>query len=191
LRKASRSALARGSRRVLTSAAIPRSRCPRRALSAALLTGALGAGYDAARLAATAQGRGLRLALSLGDSPALLSVPWELLYRRPTFLASQRRTPVVRYLETGRPLAPQRIEGAVRVLGVVASPRGLPVLDVADERRRVEEALEPMIERALVELDWCDPATPRRLRHLEQLPRAAHPRRLVHRRRSRAARSMY
>jgi tetratricopeptide (TPR) repeat protein len=47
---------------------------------------------------------------------------------------------------------------------VVANPTGLPVLDVASERARVESALAEMIARGLVTLDWCDPATPRSLR---------------------------
>ena len=38
-------------------------------------------------------GHGLRLSLSLAGAPALLSVPWEFLYRRPRFLASQRQPP--------------------------------------------------------------------------------------------------
>ena len=91
-------------------------------------------------------------------------MPWEILYRRPTFLASQRRTPIVRYLELGQPPAPVCIDDTVRILGVVASPRGLPELDVHEERARVEKALAGMIARGLVELDWCDPATPRSLR---------------------------
>ena len=43
------------------------------------------------------EGRGLRLTLSLAGAPALLSLPWEFLYRRPRFLASQRHTPLVRH----------------------------------------------------------------------------------------------
>ena len=137
-----------------------------RALSAALLTGALGAGYDAARLAATAQGRGLRLALSLGDSPALLSVPWELLYRAPTFLANQRQTPVVRHLDVGPLPEPPAIEGAVRILGVVANPPDTAPLDAAGERARVERAVAGMVAAGAVVVDWLAPATPRRLREV-------------------------
>lgn len=135
-----------------------------RQLGDALFDTTLGPFYEQARRDAAADNRGLRLTLSLADVPELLSVPWELLYRRPSFLASQRRSPVVRYLEVGELPGAQRIEGAVRVLGVVASPTGVPALDVADERRRVEDALADMIGRGLVELVWCDPATPRLLR---------------------------
>ena len=135
-----------------------------RALSAALLTGAVGAGYDAARAAATSSGRGLRLALSLGASPALLSVPWELLYRPPTFLANQRQTPVVRHLDVGRVPDPLAIEGAIRILGVIANPPDTAPLDVAGERERVERAVAAMVSAGAVVVDWLAPATPRRLR---------------------------
>jgi hypothetical protein len=136
-------------------------------LATALFDSTLGPLFNDARDRAARDGRGVRLILSLASTPELLSVPWELLYIRPTFLASQRRTPVVRYLETGEPPPPSAIHGAVRVLGVVASPTGLPPLDVAGERRRVEHALAAMVAKGLIVLDWCDPATPRRLR--EQL----------------------
>ena len=135
-----------------------------RALSAALLTGAVGAGYDAARAAATSSGRGLRLALSLGATPALLSVPWELLYRPPTFLANQRQTPVVRHLDVGRVPDPPAIEGAIRILGVIANPPDTAPLDVAGERERVERAVAAMVSAGAVVVDWLAPATPRRLR---------------------------
>jgi hypothetical protein len=137
-----------------------------RALATSLLTGDLGAGYDAARVAAASHGRGLRLALSLGGSPALLSVPWELLYRPPTFLANQRQTPVVRHLDVGRLPDPPAIDGAVRILGVIANPPDTAPLDVAGERARVERAVAGMVSSGAVVVEWLDPATPRRLREV-------------------------
>jgi len=133
-------------------------------LGTALFDGPLGVFYEEARRAAATRHRGVRLTLALGSVPELLTVPWELLYRQPSFLASQRRSPVVRFLQIGELPPPQHIEGAVRVLGVVASPTGMLALDVKGERSRVEEALGGMESRGLVELEWCDPATPRSLR---------------------------
>ena len=70
--------------------------------------------YNEARSAAVAKGRGVRLWLSLGKAPGLLSVPWEFLYLQPTFLASQRKTPIVRFLSTRCPgrASPDRGYGA-------------------------------------------------------------------------------
>ena len=59
---------------------------------------------------------------------------------------------------------PPPIEGAVRVLGIVASPTDCGPLDVAAERARVEAAVAAVVADGRVELDWLEPATPRRLR---------------------------
>jgi peptidoglycan hydrolase-like protein with peptidoglycan-binding domain len=135
------------------------------ALASALLTGEIGEAYERATNRATANGRGVRLTLSLAAAPSLLSVPWEFLYRRPRFLASQRRTPLVRLLETGSLVPPPTIDARVRMLAVVASPSDLPPLDVDAERRRIEQVVAGMAAAERVELDWLDPATPRALRH--------------------------
>ena len=135
------------------------------ALADALLGGDVGVAYERATNRATTNGRGVRLTLSLAATPALLSVPWEFLYRRPRFLASQRRTPLVRLLETGSLVPPPTIDAKVRMLAVVASPSDLPPLDVDAERRRIEQVVAGMAAAERVELDWLDPATPRALRH--------------------------
>ena len=133
-------------------------------LADALLIGPTGDLYNQARSAAIAKDRGVRLWLSLGKAPGLLSVPWEFLYLQPTFLASQRKTPIVRFLSTHAPVAPRRIEDTVRILGVVASPDGLPKLEVAQERKRVDDALGKARQDREVTIDWLDPATPKALR---------------------------
>ena len=133
-------------------------------LADALLVGPTGDLYNQARSAAIAKGHGVRLWLSLGKAPGLLSVPWEFLYLQPTFLASQRKTPIVRFLSTHAPVAPRRIENTVRILGVVASPDGLPKLDVAQERKRVDDALGKARQDREVTIDWLDPATRKELR---------------------------
>ena len=134
------------------------------ALADALLVGDIAAGYDAARRRAAANGRGLRLTLSLADAPSLLSVPWELLYRRPRFFANQRPTPLVRHLDTPGLPQPPAIDETVKLLGVIASPTDCAPLDVAAERARVEQAVAKVVALGRVELDWLEPATPRGLR---------------------------
>jgi hypothetical protein len=134
-------------------------------LATSLFAGPVGALYDGAVARVKAlERRGVRLTLSLAGTPELLEVPWEFLYLRPTFLASQRRTPIVRYLDVGGATQVQEIDGEVRILGVVASPKNLPALDVESERKRVIHAVEKVREHGLVHLEWLDPATPRKLR---------------------------
>ncbi|MET0459667.1 MAG: CHAT domain-containing protein [Ilumatobacteraceae bacterium] len=134
-------------------------------LAGALLSGEIGEAYATALQAVDRRdGRGLRLTLSLAETPELLSIPWELLYRRPTFLAVQPHLPLVRHVEVGPIVDPPVIDDAVRILGVVASPHDLPALDVSAERQRVEQAVAAMRSTGRVVLDWLQPATPRRLR---------------------------
>src|SRR5215211_1186884 len=133
-------------------------------LAAALLSSDVGTAYQAAMARAEGHGHGTRMTLSLAAAPALLSVPWEFLYERPRFLASQRRTPIVRLLETGALAAAPVIDGAVRILGIIASPRDLAPLDVDGERRPIEHALAPVVANGQVRLDWLEPASPRTLR---------------------------
>ena len=75
-------------------------------------------------------------------------MPWEFLYRRPTFLASQRRTPVVRFIDIGTHEALASLTGPVRILAVVANPVDLETLNVAAERALVQRALSGLIAGA-------------------------------------------
>ena len=112
--------------------------------------------YYQSRREATLQGRkGLRLKVRMED-PALASLPWEFLYdpREGDYVALSTSTPVVRDLGLPRPIDPLRIAPPLRVLGMVASPTNLAQLDVAQERRRVEEALAGLRDRGIVELTW-------------------------------------
>ena len=133
-------------------------------LATALLEEPIGTAYERARASSAGAGHGLRLSLSLAGAPALLSVPWEFVYKRPRFLASQRQTPLVRLLDTGTLPPAALIDSTVRILGIIASPRDLPLLDVDKEREAVELAVAKVRQLGRVQLDWLEPATPRRLR---------------------------
>ncbi len=134
------------------------------ALADALFADNVGKAYDDARLAGANAQRGIRLTLSLGGAPALLSLPWEFLYRRPRFLASNRHTPIVRRLDAAAQTTPLTITDKVRILGVVSNPKEFAKLDVRAERRRVEKAVAKMVNAGRVELTWLESATPRALR---------------------------
>jgi tetratricopeptide (TPR) repeat protein len=92
--------------------------------------------------------QGLRIDLALDpqhpESAPLLKLPWELLCRPETedFLGLSRRTPVVRSLDAHRERRPAIARPRrLRILAVSASPKdGPPALDVAQERRSLEEA---------------------------------------------------
>ena len=134
------------------------------ALAGALFADGIGDAYDEARVSNARASRGVRLTLSLAGAPALLSLPWEFLFRRPRFLANSRHTPVVRRLDAGVKLDPVPITGTVRILGVVSNPNEFARLDVRAEQRRVEKAVSAMKKAGRVELKWLPSATPESLR---------------------------
>lgn len=142
---------------------------PRRALSAeqqavqmfgqalfdALITGEIRSRFDASQERAAGQDKGLRLRLHF-LAPELSSLPWEFLYdrRNDHFLSLFRNTPVVRYLELPQRIQPLTVEPPLRILGVIASPKDLPPLNEAGEKRRIEEALKELQAQQRVILEW-------------------------------------
>jgi hypothetical protein len=106
-------------------------------------------------------GLDLRIRLGLGQAPELIDLPWEVLYfpTRGTYMAADRTTPVVRYLELfeGAPALP--VDLPLRILAVAASPRDLPELNVASEREKLEKALAPLAEAKAVQETWADDGT--------------------------------
>ena len=113
-----------------------------------------------------AEGRhdGLRIRLRL-EAPDLAALPWEFLYDgdRGDYLTLAASTPLVRYVRLEAPAEPLRVRQPLRILGVVASPTGLPALNVDRERQRLELALEGARGRGAVELVWLGGQTARYL----------------------------
>jgi formylglycine-generating enzyme required for sulfatase activity len=126
--------------------------------------------YDVSLREAAAQGKGLRIKLRV-QSPELAALPWEFIYdpRNAEYVCLSRNTPLVRYLELPQPVQPLRAELPLRILGMAVSPEGLPPLDIAQEKLRVETALEGLRAMGLVTLTWLEGQTwrdlQRELRH--------------------------
>ena len=118
--------------------------------------------YRSSAVEATNAGHGLRLTLALTSVPELLRVPWEYLYDRPMFPSTDRRTPIVRYLELPRPIKPFQIRLPLRILAIVSAPSDLETIDAAQERSKLEEALEPLRKNGAVAIDWLEDAESRR-----------------------------
>ena len=140
------------------------------ALFDVLLYGEVRSRYDVSLREAAAQGKGLRIKLRV-QSPKLAALPWEFIYdpRHAEYVCLSRNTPLVRYLELPQPVQPLRAELPLRILGMAVSPEGLPPLDIAQERQRVEMALEGLRAAGLVTLTWLEGQTwrdlQRELRH--------------------------
>ena len=114
--------------------------------------------YRASLGVAQQRGEPLRLVLRL-TAPQLAALPWEALYDPETEAYICRREPLVRHVPAPYTREPLEITPPLRVLGLVASPRGLPRLDVAAEQQHLSEALATPIAEGLIELEWLTQAS--------------------------------
>jgi Tol biopolymer transport system component len=114
--------------------------------------------YRASTVEATNAGQGLRITLALSSVPELLRVPWEYLYDKPLFPSTDRRTPIIRYLDLPKPIKPFKIQLPLRILAIVSAPTDVPAIDGAQERAKLEAALAPLLANGSVEIDWLEDA---------------------------------
>ncbi len=125
-----------------------------RRLFESAFTGSVASAYRTSMAVAAERGDSVQIALRL-TAPGLAALPWEALYDPETERYLCRRDPLVRNVPA--PASPRlQITAPLRVLGMIASPRGLPTLDVEHERDRLEEALRPHIDDRRVELHWLE-----------------------------------
>ncbi len=124
-----------------------------RGLFEALFTGSVSGAYRASLGVARGRDQDLRLVLQL-TAPELAVLPWEAMFDPETESYLCRREPLVRHVPAPFVPDPLEVSRPLRILGLVASPRGLPVLDVEAEQERLTRALaQPLADRR-VELDW-------------------------------------
>jgi formylglycine-generating enzyme required for sulfatase activity len=127
-----------------------------RVLFEVLFEGEVGSLYvESLREARRKPDRGLRIKLRT-QAPELAVLPWEFLHdpKRDDFLCLSNTTPLIRYLESPNPPEALAVTPPLRILGMIASPTGLPALDVAREKARIEEALADSRQGGLVDLTW-------------------------------------
>jgi hypothetical protein len=98
--------------------------------------------------------RTLRIQLTI-EPNELSALPWELLYDTGTkqFLALSDHTTLVRYIARHQPPRQKRaIALPLRILALFPNPANMPPIDIDRERQIMEEALQPLVNNALVEL---------------------------------------
>ena len=146
-----------------------------RSYSTPLVAGEIRSAYDTSWRQAEAQGKGLRVKLRV-QSPALASLPWEFLYdpREGEYLCLMSDRPVVRYIEASQPVQPLQVTPPLRILGMIASPVGLPPLNVEQEKLRLAKATEKLQAQGLVELTWLEGQTWRDLQRADAWRPVAH-----------------
>jgi len=106
-------------------------------------------------------GAGLRIRLHLQDVAELSHLPWEFLYQAATnqFLCHSRQTPIVRYIEIPKIIAPLTVKLPMRLLVMISSPTNLPQLVVEHEKAKIQTALAALVEKQLVEITFLEVAT--------------------------------
>ena len=114
--------------------------------------------YTASVQEAARKGEPLRVVLRL-RAPELAGLPWEAMFDTEADEYLCQREPIVRYVETAQPATPLPVDPPLRVLGLVSAPRDLPALDVAEERRRLTDAIDDLGRRRQIELTWASGGT--------------------------------
>ncbi|RZS68615.1 CHAT domain-containing protein [Agromyces ramosus] len=127
-------------------------------LFVATFDGAVGAAYRTSRAIASERGTALQIALRL-TAPELATLPWESLFDPQAGVYLCRKEPLVRHVPAPHASPALAISPPLRILAMVASPRGLPKLDVEAERERLEEALRPQLLDGLIHLEWLEEAS--------------------------------
>ncbi|OBH33536.1 hypothetical protein A5692_14080 [Mycobacterium sp. E342] len=140
-------------RRLVRSGGAEQLRQVGQQLFEALFKGEVRDAYRASKGAAAQQGKPLRVVLRL-TAPRLAALPWEALFDPEIEAHICRREPLVRHVSAPYAREPTEVDPPLHVLGVVASPRGMPRLDVAAEQERLSKALAGPIREGLVELEW-------------------------------------
>lgn len=123
----------------------------------ALFTGPVYGSYRASLGVAQERQERLRIVLRL-ESPELALLPWETLFDPETGSYLCRHEPLVRHIPAPYTHEPPEVKPPLRILVLIASPRGLPPLDTDAERARLEKALAGQLAAGRVELTWLPQA---------------------------------
>ncbi|MFC8040961.1 CHAT domain-containing protein [Paenarthrobacter sp. NPDC057355] len=115
--------------------------------------------YRASLGAAQHAGQQLRVVLRLA-APELATMPWETLFDPETETYLCQTEPLLRHVPApDYNLNPLDVAPPLRILGIVASPRDLPALDVEAEKDHLSRALEGPASEGRVELVWTRSGT--------------------------------
>ena len=124
----------------------------------ALFAGPIGTAYRASLAVARERGKKLRVVLRI-TAPELAVMPWEALYDEELQAYICRTEPLVRHIDAPYSPEPLPVRPPLRILGIVASPRGLPELNVDAEKQRLEQALAAPNAAGQVQVEWLTQAS--------------------------------
>jgi hypothetical protein len=144
------------------SSAVPELEKPLRELGSylfeALFSGPVATAYRASLAVARERGKSLRIVLRL-TAPELVVMPWEALYDVELDAYICRIEPLVRHIDAPFTPEPLPLDPPLRILGIVASPRGLPQLNVDAEKQHLKHALSASTSTGQVVVEWLTQAS--------------------------------
>ena len=114
--------------------------------------------YRASSALAMERGESLRIVLRM-STPELAALPWESMFDRSIDGYLSRREPLVRYVPVPSSPPPLKVRLPLRILVLIASPRGLAQLDIEKERANLTLALGPLIKDGKVAVRWLEHTT--------------------------------
>ena len=110
-----------------------------------------------------ADGRGLRVTLSLTGAPELLQVPWEYLYDPRASCRSRRGHRSSATSTCRSPAARSRSSCRSASSGWSARRSDFEAIDAAQERAKLDSAVAPLMAAGAIAIDWLEEATLRAL----------------------------
>jgi CHAT domain len=125
---------------------------------ALLGSGEVAGQYRASAVVAAERAQGLRVVLRIED-PMLACLPWEAMYDDALGSYVCRREQLVRHVPVPSLAAPLAVRSSLRILGVIASPRGLAALDTDREKSQLTYALGHLSSQGLADVHWAPSAT--------------------------------
>lgn len=143
-----------------------------RELFDALFSGEIGDLYNQCLGQLHGSPRRLRIRLHIRASE-LAAEPWECLEDRKSGDShlALRYVSIVRDVPGLQDVSRETIRGPIRILGMAAEVKGLDALNSSAEKERIQKALEPLLKRGQVELEWVPGSRARDLKEkLEKGP---------------------
>ncbi|UCC63074.1 MAG: CHAT domain-containing protein [Anaerolineae bacterium] len=126
----------------------------------ALISGEIRSGFDLSQHKTKADKKCLRIKLRI-NPPELMTLPWEYLFdqRKEQYLSLSLYSPIVRYINLPEPAEPMLVIPPLRILVMIANPKGCIPLDVDREQERIKKAFDELIDERQVEVVLLSPST--------------------------------
>lgn len=151
-------ASAASTRRIISGPETPLRLIGQELFAALFGSPALAGRYRSSLAIAQERNESLRVVLRL-YAPELAPLPWEAMYDTESAGYVSRTEPLVRHVPVSSAPVPLKVVQPLRILGITASPRGLPALDIEKEEEQLRLALAEPIRRGAIDLDWTRNAT--------------------------------